>query len=131
MTSFSIHPSKHLDGCIEPRFFTLRELCYTQRTLANNPSTFTEVGNLRALANFLDMLRDELGYPIIVNSAFRTPSVNDAVGGSPRSLHLKGRAADIWCIGHVDELIEIIRKHRNELTEFIVNKEKFYIHIAI
>lgn len=131
MVSISIHPRRDLDSSIEPRYFSLCELCYTRCLETNRPSTFTQVANLRALADFLDMVRDELGYPIVVNSGFRTSVVNRCVGGVPRSLHLQGRAADINSIGHFDELVEILRKHRTELSEFIVNKDKNYIHIAI
>lgn len=129
--SFSIHPRKDLDGTVEPRYFNLAEMCRTSCLESNYPTTFTQIANLRALADFLDGVRDELGYPIIVNSGFRTSVVNSRVGGVPRSLHLQGRAADINSIGHFDELVEILRKHRTELSEFIVNKSKNYIHIAI
>ena len=132
MYGFSIHPNKDSDPTVEPRFFKFCELCFTKQKLPNHPTTFTQVANLRALADFLDMLRDELGCPIWVNSAFRTAEVNAAVGGHPNSLHKQGRAADIWCVSDkVDSLIEIIRKHRTELSEFIVNKDKYYIHIAL
>lgn len=130
--SISIHPNKDLDSSVEPQFFTLRELCYTKLNEDNTPTTFTQVANLRALADFLDEIRLQFGYPIWVNSAFRTPKVNALVGGSPHSLHKQGRACDVWCASdHVDELIEILRKNRNQMCEFIVNKDKHYIHCAI
>ena len=131
--SFSINSHRYEDSTIEPRFFTLAELTRTGVAfLDNHPKTFTQIANLRSLAEFLDMLRDELGHPIFVNSAFRSAEVNAQVGGAPRSLHKQGRAADIWTMSeNVDSLIEKIRNHRNELSEFIVNKEKHYIHIAI
>lgn len=127
----SIHGRHTIDTMCEPEHFTLRELCYTSKSYPNHPSSFTEVANLRALADFLDILRNELGSPIVVNSAFRTSEVNAAVGGVSRSLHKQGRAADIWSIEHPDELINICRQHRTEMSEFIVNKDKHYIHIAI
>lgn len=131
MISVSIHGSHTIDTMCEPQHFTLRELCYTSKSYPNYPSTFTEVANLRALADFLDKIRDELGSPIVVNSGFRTPEVNAAVGGASRSLHMKGLAADIWSIEYPDDLINICRQHRTEMSEFIVNKDKHYIHIAI
>lgn len=132
MLQFELHPEKHDDAAIEPRFFTLAELTKTSVDLPNYPRSFTEVANLRALADFLDMLRDELGYAIFINSAYRTAEVNGRVNGATNSLHKRGRAADIWTFNNqVENLIDICRKHRNELSEFIVNRDKNYIHIAI
>lgn len=51
--------------------------------------------NLRELVANLQILRDELGEPIHVNSGYRTPSYNKKVGGKPASQHLLARAADI------------------------------------
>ena len=120
------------DSSIEPRYFTLRELTYTRQKFDNTPKTFTQIANLRVLADFLDGVREELGSPIFVNSAFRTAEVNAAVHGAVNSLHKKGRAADIWCEQkYLETLIDILRNHRTELSEFIVNRDNGYIHIAI
>lgn len=43
----------------------------------------------------LDMLRMLCGFALVVNSGFRTPAHNAAVGGKSNSAHLKGLAADI------------------------------------
>ncbi len=43
----------------------------------------------------LDEAREFAGIPFIINSAFRTPEKNEAVGGKPNSSHLKGLAVDI------------------------------------
>ena len=43
----------------------------------------------------LQQLRTAIGRPIIINSAFRCPQRNAQVGGSPRSQHMLGTAADI------------------------------------
>lgn len=47
------------------------------------------------LVDKLQQLRNMIGKPIIINSAYRTPSHNKVVGGNPNSLHLQGKAADI------------------------------------
>jgi len=61
----------------------------------NTPGELSAV-NLHLLCEFiLQPLRDAWGYPITVNSGFRCKSLNKAVGGSPSSDHLHGRAADI------------------------------------
>lgn len=43
----------------------------------------------------LQSLRDRLGVPIIVNSAYRSPDHNKNIGGAPNSNHVKGIAFDI------------------------------------
>lgn len=46
-------------------------------------------------ANRLDKLRELMGCPLIINSAYRDRVYNDDVGGAPNSMHLEGRAFDI------------------------------------
>lgn len=55
------------------------------------------------LVTMLQRLRDRLGVPINISSAYRTPKYNKAVGGSTNSQHLYGKAADITC--SVDPLV--------------------------
>ena len=56
------------------------------------------VANIGALVeNVLDPAREKLGKPIVVNSGYRCPKHNAAVGGVTNSQHMKGEAADIRC----------------------------------
>jgi hypothetical protein len=48
----------------------------------------------------LQSLRDRLGKPLIVLSAYRSPAHNKAVGGAPRSKHMDGTAFDIAMANH-------------------------------
>ena len=48
----------------------------------------------------LQALRDRLGKPLIVRSAYRSPEHNRAVGGATRSKHMKGAAFDIAMSNH-------------------------------
>ncbi len=58
------------------------------------------------LMELLDMIRERFG-PIIVNSGFRCVTHNTAVGGSANSMHMQGKAADIWAQNAtVDELAD-------------------------
>lgn len=43
----------------------------------------------------LEQLRVAYGKPITINSGYRCPEHNKAVGGAPNSFHMQGRAADI------------------------------------
>lgn len=55
-------------------------------------------GNLQALVEeVLEPVRERLGRPIIVNSGYRCPIHNAAVGGVANSQHLRGEAADLHC----------------------------------
>ena len=76
--------------------FTLEELTHTEHRELDNTPTQDEISNLQRLANFLEDLKVVLGgKPIIVNSAFRSKAVNDAVGSKDTSQHRIGCAADI------------------------------------
>lgn len=53
--------------------------------------------NVLKLAEQLQILRDNLGESIHVNSGYRTTAYNKRVGGKPASQHLQAKAADITC----------------------------------
>lgn len=76
--------------------FTLAELTVTKTGLPNNPPG-AEFLNLRKAAAMMEEVRALLGHPIKVNSGYRSPAVNAAVGGSPTSDHVKGYAVDFVC----------------------------------
>ena len=76
--------------------FTLAELTVTDHRSLDNTPNAGEIENLRRLATFLELVKDRLGgRPIMVNSAFRSKAVNDAVGSKDTSQHRLGCAADI------------------------------------
>jgi zinc D-Ala-D-Ala carboxypeptidase len=54
----------------------------------------------------LQALRDRLGKPLIVRSAYRSPEHNRAVGGATRSKHMDGAAFDIAMANHDPEAFE-------------------------
>jgi hypothetical protein len=74
------------------RFFKEKELCC--KCCGQLPPLAKE--NIEALVeNVLDPLRERYGKPIIVNSGYRCPKHNAAVGGASGSQHMRGEAADI------------------------------------
>ena len=76
--------------------FTLEELTHTDHRELDNTPNDAELENLKRLAEFLEDLKIVLGgKPIMVNSAFRSKAVNDAVGSKDTSQHRIGCAADI------------------------------------
>jgi hypothetical protein len=54
----------------------------------------------------LQSLRDALGAPMIITSAYRSPAHNARVGGAKGSLHLQGRAFDVSMANHDPALFE-------------------------
>jgi hypothetical protein len=79
--------------------FTLKELTKsdtaTRLNLDNNPDEAT-IENLKLLCQeVLQPIREHFGKSVTVNSGFRSPESNAAVGGSKTSDHCLGRAADI------------------------------------
>jgi putative chitinase len=76
--------------------FTLEELTITDHRELENIPNEAELANLKRLAEFLETVKTVLGgKPIMVNSAFRSKAVNDAVGSKDTSQHRIGCAADI------------------------------------
>ena len=86
--------------------FTLAELTHTDhRTLDNTPND-AEKANLQRLAEFLEVVKTILGgKPIMVNSAFRSKAVNDAVGSKDTSQHRIGCAADLRVPGMTPDAV--------------------------
>ena len=76
--------------------FTLDELTHTDHRELDNTPNDAELENIKRLAEFLEEVKTVLGgKPIMVNSAFRSKAVNDAVGSKDTSQHRIGCAADI------------------------------------
>ena len=81
------------------KYFTINELTHSTVAKAqniDNSPCFNVIGALTSLTdNVLDPLREAFGSAIRVNSGYRCPDLNKAVGGASASQHLRGEAADI------------------------------------
>lgn len=81
-----------------PPHFTREEMILSdyavRHDINNEPTPEIEI-NLKRVANWLEILREHIGAPIIVTSGYRCPYLNNAIGGSPHSAHIAGLAADI------------------------------------
>ena len=66
----------------------------------------------KLLLDRLQAMRTEAGHPLVINSGYRCPAHNRAIGGASRSKHLEGMAADIRipAISHGD-LVKLVEKH--------------------
>lgn len=91
--------------------FTLAELTASETAARhgwdNTPGP-TELANLKRLADLLEQVRALLGKPVLVNSAYRSKRVNDAVGSKDTSQHRLGCAADIRVPGMTPD--QVVRK---------------------
>ena len=90
--------------------FTLEELTHTDHREYDNTPNDKELENLKRLAEFLEEVKAALGgRPVMVNSAFRSKQVNDAVGSKDTSQHRIGCAVDIRVPKLTpDEVVKII-----------------------
>jgi len=114
--------------------FTLEEL--TQSETANrkgldNTPTEEAKANLVRLARFLEEVRRALGRPIMVNSAYRSPKVNEAIGSKSTSQHCIGCAADIRVPGLTpDDIVKELLKTNLEYDQLIREFDS-WVHISI
>lgn len=80
--------------------FTLEEFTASQTAIRrglNNTPTPQMIEKLKRTAQKMEQVRALLGKPIFINSAYRSPSVNRAIGGAATSQHCKGEAVDFVC----------------------------------
>ena len=67
--------------------------------------------NVKKLAENLQVIREEIGQPVIIISGYRSPDYNKRCGGVKKSQHLLAKAADIRVKGmHPRELGEIVKR---------------------
>ena len=126
--------------------FTLAEMCKTEVKLKNVPNE-AQVENLKRLCGWLEVLRKrynerygEGNNPIIINSAYRSPAVNKAVGGVATSNHLTGCAADIRVAGieqlirYTTILLDISDESQEDFDELLIErspKGSYWLHFAV
>lgn len=84
-----------------------------------------------ALVEALQELRDHIGQPVIVTSGYRCPVYNQAVGGASDSLHLEGKAADIFVRGYT--AVELYRLARQipAFTGIGVYPQNSFVHVDL
>ena len=124
---------------------TLAELCKTKTRLSNEPNE-AQVENLRRVCRWLEQLRRRWNNlygdgddPIIINSGFRSPEVNRAVGGSPTSNHLTGCAVDIRVCGmeqllrYAVILLDISDESKENFDELLLERKGcvMWLHFAV
>ena len=87
--------------------------------------------NLRRLALFLEDVRKLLGKPIHINSAYRSPLANEAVGGKKTSQHCRGTAADLKVKGMTpNEVVSAIVKSGLQYDQ-VIREFDAWTHVSI
>jgi zinc D-Ala-D-Ala carboxypeptidase len=114
--------------------FTLEEMIASETAARHNidqtPSNEVLM-NLRRLALFLEDVRKLLDKPIHINSAYRSPLANEAVGGKKTSQHCRGTAADIKIKGMTpDQVVRAIVKSGLQYDQ-VIREFDSWTHISI
>ena len=118
------------------KYFTIEELTRSataRRLHIDNTPPASAVAALHALVDHvLDPLRQAWGGPIRVNSGYRCPELNKAVGGTPGSQHQRGEAADITVGSRSGNrrLLALIKRLDLPVDQCIDEKGCRWIHVS-
>ena len=118
---------------IDITHFTFTEMTKTDSGLDNIPDDMNVIRNLVRLSEFLQIIRNELHLPIIVNSGYRSKEINESVGGVSSSYHYKGLAADIKC-SDMDKLLTILHSHLMDIDQLGIYYNKntqLWFHVGL
>ena len=107
-----------------------------RRGIDNKPNE-EQLGNMKLIAEkIFEPLRSFVGGPIKINSFFRSPELNTAIGGSKTSQHCKGQAMDIDdTFGYKTnaEMYDFIKEHLNfdqMIWEFGDDNNPNWVHVS-
>lgn len=100
----------------------------SRKGIANNPG----VNEVKAIENLvtklLQPLREAYGKRMVINSGYRCPELNKAVGGVQASQHVKGEAADVAC-EHPAFLIECLKRSGLDFDQCI--QYSTFVHLSL
>jgi hypothetical protein len=120
--------------------FKLGEFTKSSYPEVYNVPSHTAIANLKRLCEWLEVLRERAGCPIIINSGYRSPQLNRKVGGEPTSNHLTGCAADIRTNGMEQAivygaiLITYAKESKQEFDELLIERNRYgavWLHFAV
>ena len=127
-------PYSQLRGIVLSPNFSIEEFVYSRAAIEHgvlNLPNEEQILSLRALVTkVLQPLRDLLGEPIAILSGFRSPVVNDLVGGVPTSQHLLGEAADCFIARGPAHLLQVLKDSALPFDQAILYRHKKFLHIS-
>ena len=151
--------NKYIDKSLKlTEHFSLSEMCSTSvQTADHNFPSQEVITNLKRLCGWLEALRTRKnqyaklstplhtgrgeGEGLYINSGYRSPAVNKAVGGVATSNHLTGCAADIRCTGieqaivYAFHLLMISRDWKEDFDELLVEHNSrtgiYWLYFAV
>ena len=127
------------DAKISPNF-KLGEFTRSKYPEVYNVPSHEAIANMKRLCVWLEVLRNKVGHPIVINSGYRSPQLNRKVGGAPTSNHLTGCAVDIRTSGfeqaieYTAILIAYATESNQEFDELLIEKNRYgaiWVHFAV
>lgn len=118
------------------KYFTINELIKsttaTAKKIDNTPTKEVEDNLTKLVDKVLDPLREAYGKPIKVNSGYRCPKLNRAVGGSATSQHVLGQAADITGGSKAENkiLFDLIKSLKLPFDQLIWENGGVWVHVS-
>ena len=100
----------------------------TQEGIANDPGVREVKAIENLVVNLLQPLREKYGKRMVINSGYRCPELNKAVGGVPTSQHTKGEAADVAC-EHPAYLVDCLRRSGLDFDQCI--QYSTFVHLSL
>ena len=107
-----------------------------RRDIDNTPTEDHKINMVELAENIFEPLRSYVGGPIKINSFYRSPELNKAIGGSSKSQHCNGQAIDIDdTFGRMSnaEMYEFIKENLDfdqMIWEFGNDSNPNWVHIS-
>ena len=120
--------------------FTLGELTKSKYPEVYNIPSHEAIVNLANICRWLEVLREKVAQPIIINSGYRSPQLNRKVGGVAGSNHLTGCAVDIRVLGaeqlirYANILLDYADESGQDFDELLIEKNRYgaiWLHFAV